>query len=79
MGSGYGEAGLTRAFYCNELLGSPESNKKEKGKTGDIRWNDKSSYLSKYKAFHSIFIFCFFWPTKLRKCLFKVLPCKGKP
>ena len=32
LGSGYGEVGLTRAFYCNELLGSPESNKKEKGK-----------------------------------------------
>ena len=30
--SGYGEFGLTRAFYCNELLGSPKSNKKEKGK-----------------------------------------------
>ena len=45
--SGYGEVGLTRAFYCTELLGSPESNKKERrGKTGDIRWNDKSSYFT---------------------------------
>ena len=28
--SDYGEVGLTRAFYCTELLGSPESNKKER-------------------------------------------------
>ena len=28
--SDYGEVGLTRAFYCTELLGSPDSNKKER-------------------------------------------------
>ena len=78
--SGYGEVGLTCAFYCTELLGSPESNKKERrGKTGDIRWNDKSSYFTylrseDYPEFTLQFDFFFFKGPCIFYSLHQIMP-----